>query len=132
MHRTHSLPPFFILYSVTWKIIHNFLGTFWLTQGWDICPIINSILSDYVKSDKRDTWWVLWENWPVQCSKQGCTYLIMVEMMSGISNRGVNHERWSNLWLFWYQIYEGTSNNFYDQKFANEQVYFRLTLVTYG
>ncbi len=34
-------------------------------------------------------WWVLWENGPVQGSKQGCTYPTMLRMLSGISNRGV-------------------------------------------
>ena len=34
-------------------------------------------------------WWVSWENRPVQGPKQACTYPIMVEMLSGISNRGV-------------------------------------------
>ncbi len=37
----------------------------------------------------RQIWWVLWENRPVQGSKQGCTYPTMVGMLSVISNRGV-------------------------------------------
>ncbi len=32
--------------------------------------------------------WVLWENRPVQGSKQGCTYPTLVEILSGISRRG--------------------------------------------
>ena len=34
-------------------------------------------------------WWVMRDNRPVRGSKQGCTYPIMVEMLSGISKRGV-------------------------------------------
>ncbi len=34
------------------------------------------------------TWGVLWENQPVHGSKQVCTYPIMVELLSGIWNRG--------------------------------------------
>ncbi len=75
-------------------------------------------------------WWVLWENRPVQGSKQGCTYPIMVEMLS--------------LKDGWFSGYFDTKymtvlrmeqilHNFEKQKIANffnlAQVNFRVTLV---
>ena len=50
------------------------------------CEACKVRISAWEKKKKQCTimWWVLPENRPVQGSKQGCTYPIMVEMLSGI------------------------------------------------
>ena len=74
-------------------------------------------------------------------SKQGCTYPTMVELLLGLSNRGVIPLKMVHFWLFLYQIYDSTLNRknftqFSRPKIANffnlKQVNFRMTLVIYG
>ena len=83
---------------------------------------------------------MLWENRPAQDSKQGCTYPIMVEMLSGILNRGVDGRisggRISGHFDTKCMTILRTEQilyNFEDQKIANffnhEQVNFCVTLV---
>ncbi len=62
--------------------------------GYDYMVLHYLVTLKFFMSCKHDLFqthnlWVLWENRPVQCSKQGCTCPMMVEMLLGLSKKGV-------------------------------------------